>query len=54
MGASAAIKLTNEIPYLIDKLVLLSPAGLFGKSQDTFSSSIGTSFLGLPRLKKSL
>ncbi len=56
MGGSAAIKLTNEIPYLIDKLVLLSPAGLFGKSQKIpFPlNQIGASFLGLPKVRKSL
>ena len=31
MGGSTAIKLSVEIPKLIDKLILLSPAGLFGE-----------------------
>jgi len=30
MGGSTALKLAYEIPDSIDKIILLSPAGLFG------------------------
>ena len=56
MGGSVAIKLTKEIPDLIDKVILLSPAGLFGESKNIpFPlNQIGASFLGLPQVRKSL
>ena len=56
MGGSTAIKLANEIPDNIDRLLLLSPAGLFGESQKIpFPlNQIGAAFLGLPQVRKSL
>ena len=56
MGGSVAIKLANEIPDFIDKIILFSPAGLFGKSKNIpFPfNQIGASFLGLPQVRKSL
>ena len=56
MGASAAIKLVNEIPDFVDKILLLSPAGLFGDSKHIpFPfNQIGAAFLGLPKVRKSL
>ena len=48
MGGSVAINLAKEIPELIDKIILLSPAGLFGESKTIpFPlNQIGASFLG--------
>jgi len=56
MGGSTAIKLAYEIPEYIDKIILLSPAGLFGESKNIpFPlNQIGASFLGLPQVRKSL
>ena len=56
MGGSVAIKLANQIPEYIEKVMLLSPAGLFGKSKNIpFPlNQIGASFLGLPQVRKSL
>ena len=56
MGGSVAIKLAEKIPELIDKIVLLSPAGLFGESKNIpFPiNHIGASFLGLPQVRKNL
>ena len=56
MGGSTAIKLAYEIPSLIDKVLLLSPAGLFGESKNIpFPfNQLGASFLGLPQVRKSL
>ncbi len=56
MGGSTALKLAFEIPNLIDKIILLSPAGLFGKPKNIpFPlNQIGASFLGLPQVRKSL
>ena len=56
MGGSVALKLSNKIPDLIDKIILLSPAGLFGESKNIpFPlNQIGASFLGLPKVRKSL
>ena len=56
MGGSVAIKLANDIPDFIDKIFLLSPAGLFGKSKNIpFPlNQIGSSFLGLPKVRRSL
>ena len=56
MGGSTALKLSFEIPDLIDKIILLSPAGLFGepKSIPFPLNQIGASFLGLQQVRKSL
>ena len=56
MGGSTALKLAFEIPHSIDKIFLLSPAGLFGKPKSIpFPlNQIGASFLGLPQVRKSL
>ncbi|ABM72384.1 Alpha/beta hydrolase fold [Prochlorococcus marinus str. MIT 9515] len=56
MGGSVAINLAKEIPDLIDKIILLSPAGLFGESKiiPFPFNQIGASFLGLPKVRKSL
>ena len=56
MGGSVAINLTEEIPDLIEKIILLSPAGLFGESKNIpFPlNQIGATFLGLPQVRKSL
>ena len=56
MGGSVAINLAKEIPDLIDKIILLSPAGLFGESKNIpFPlNQIGAAFLGLPQIRKSL
>ena len=56
MGGSTALKLASEIPNSIDKIILLSPAGLFGKPKNIpFPlNQIGASFLGLPQVRKSL
>ena len=56
MGGSAAIQLANEIPDCIDKIMLLSPAGLFGEPQNIpFPlNHIGALFLGLPKVRKSI
>ena len=56
MGGSTALKLAYEIPNTIDKIILLSPAGLFGEPKNIpFPlNQIGASFLGLPQIRKSL
>ena len=56
MGGSAAIKLANEIPDVVEKIILLSPAGLFGESKNIpFPiNQLGASFLGLPQVRRSL
>ena len=56
MGGSAAIQLSNEIPDFIEKIVLLSPAGLFGELKiiPFPLNQIGASFLGLPQVRKTL
>jgi len=56
MGGSAALKLAFEIPDSIDKIILLSPAGLLGepKSIPFPLNQIGASFLGLSQVRKSL
>ena len=56
MGGSTALKLSFEIPNSIDKIILLSPAGLFGEPKNIpFPlNQIGASFLGLPQVRKSL
>ena len=56
MGGSAAIKLVFEMQYSIDKILLLSPAGLFGEPKiiPFPFNQIGASFLGLTQVRKSL
>ena len=56
MGGSTALKLSSEIPELIDKIILLSPAGLFGESKSIpFPlNQLGASFLSLQQVRKSL
>ena len=56
MGGSVAINLAKQIPDLIDKMILLSPAGLFGESKNIpFPlNHIGAAFLGLSQVRKSL
>jgi len=56
MGGSIALKLAFAIPDSIDKIILFSPAGLFGKPKSIpFPlNQIGASFLGLPQVRKSL
>jgi pimeloyl-ACP methyl ester carboxylesterase len=56
MGGSTALKLAFEISYSVDKILLLSPAGLFGEPKRIpFPlNQIGASFLGLPQVRKSL
>ena len=56
MGGSVALNLAKEVPDLIDKIILLSPAGLFGESKTIpFPlNQIGAVFLGLPQVRKSL
>ena len=56
MGGSTALKLSLEIPDLIEKIILLSPAGLFGEPKNIpFPlNHIGASFLGLPQVRKNL
>ena len=56
MGGSTALKLAFEMPNSIEKIILLSPAGLFGEPKNIpFPlNQIGASFLGLPKVRKSL
>jgi len=56
MGGSTALKLAYEIPDSVNKILLLSPAGLFGEPKRIpFPlNQIGASFLGLPQVRKSL
>ncbi len=56
MGGATALNLAFEIPDSFDKILLLSPAGLFGepKSIPFPLNHIGASFLGLPQVRKSL
>ena len=56
MGGSTALKLSFKIPDSIDKIILLSPAGLFGepKSIPFPLNQLGASFLGLQQVRKSL
>ena len=56
MGGSVAMNLATEIPELIDKIILLSPAGLFGESKiiPFPLNQIGATFLSLPQVRKSL
>ena len=56
MGGATALNLAFEMPDSFDKIILLSPAGLFGepKSIPFPLNQIGASFLGLPQVRKSL
>jgi len=56
MGGSTALRLAFEIPNSIEKIMLLSPAGLFGEPKNIpFPlNQIGASFLGFPQVRKSL
>jgi len=56
MGGATSLKLSYEIPHSIEKIMLLSPAGLFGEPMKIpFPlNQIGASFLGLPQVRKSL
>ena len=56
MGGSVALKVADELPDRIDKIMLFSPAGLFGESKNIpFPlNHLGASFLGLPQVRKSL
>ncbi|KGG05898.1 putative alpha/beta hydrolase [Prochlorococcus marinus str. MIT 9321] len=56
MGGSTALKLSFEITDSVDKIILLSPAGLYGepKSIPFPLNQIGAFFLGLPQVRKSL
>ncbi len=56
MGGSTALKLAFEIPNIIDKIILLSPAGLFGEPKiiPFPLNHIGAFFLGLPQIRKGL
>jgi len=56
MGGSTALKLAFEISDSIDKIILFSPAGLFGEPRiiPFPLNQIGASFLGLPQVRKSL
>ena len=56
MGGSTALQLAFEIPNTIDKIILLSPAGLFGEPKiiPFPLNQIGASFLGLPQVRKGL
>ena len=56
MGGATAIILANEIPEFVEKIILLSPAGLFGESKNIpFPlNQLGAYFLGLPKVRKGL
>ncbi len=56
MGGSAALLLSKEISKDIDKIIMLSPAGLFGDSKSIPRpfNQIGAAFLGLPLVRKNL
>ena len=56
MGGSAALLLSKEISKDINKIILLSPAGLFGDSKSIPRpfNQIGAAFLGLPLVRKNL
>jgi len=56
MGGSAALLLSKEISKDINKIILLSPAGLFGESKSIPKpfNQIGAAFLGLPLVRKNL
>ncbi len=56
MGGSVAFSLTNKINKDIDKMILLSPAGLFSKPKKIPMpfNQLGAAFLGLPIVRKNL
>ena len=56
MGGSVAMSLAKQIPERIEKIILLSPAGLFGEAKKIpFPlNQIGAAFLGLSQVRKSL
>ena len=56
MGGSVAINLAKEIPNFIDKIILLSPAGLFGQSKiiPFPLNQLGATFLSFPQVRKNL
>ena len=56
MGGSVAFSLTKKINDDIDKIILLSPAGLFSKPKKIPRpfNQMGAAFLGLPIVRKNL
>ena len=56
MGGSVAFSLTKKIKEDIDKMILLSPAGLFAKPRKIPRpfNQMGAAFLGLPIVRKNL
>ena len=56
MGGAVAFSLTKKIKEDIDKMILLSPAGLFAKPQKIPRpfNQMGAAFLGLPIVRKNL
>ena len=56
MGGSVAFSLTRNIEEDIDKMILLSPAGLFTKPKKIPRpfNQMGAAFLGLPLVRKNL
>ena len=56
MGGSVAFSLTKKINKDIDKMILLSPAGLFAKPKKIPRpfNQMGAAFLGLPIVRKNL
>jgi len=56
MGGSVAFSLTKKIKNDIDKMILLSPAGLFSKPKKIPRpfNQMGAAFLGLPIVRKNL
>ncbi len=56
MGGSAALSLTQEIQKDVDKIILLSPAGLFEKSKRIRRpfNQMGAAFLSLPTIRRNL
>ncbi len=56
MGGATALKFAFENKDCIEKILLLSPAGLFGEPKNIpFPlNQVGASFLGLPQVRKSL
>jgi len=56
MGGSVAFSLTKHLEEDIDKMILLSPAGLFTKPKKIPKpiNQIGAAFLGLPMVRKNL
>ncbi len=56
MGGSVALNLSNQIPKNIEKIILLSPAGLFDKPKSIpFPlNQFGAAFLGTPFVRRNL